>query len=200
MPQTMAPTSPLVICVDVGEFRRESSDALDFKFFSGVMKADLRALLDTAFENAAKRDDALIRVVPAVEDQGAERIIVAIFRRRKIFHDRLENLVDADSGFALQSTACAMSTRPIISSISLEHAIGVRGWKIDLVHGRENFEVAVERHENVGERLRLDALRSIDHEDRAFASGERARDFVSEVDVPGRIDQVENVVCPSFAL
>ena len=45
----------------------------------------------------------------------------------------------------------------------------------------------------IGERLGFDALRGIDDEQRAFAGGEGARDFVREVDVAGRVDQVELV-------
>ena len=80
----------------------------------------------------------------------------------------------------------------------LEHALRVGGRKIDLVDRRKDFEVVVERHEDVGERLRLDALGGIDDENRAFAGGQRARDFVSEVDVAGSIDQVEDVLLSVF--
>ena len=43
----------------------------------------------------------------------------------------------------------------------------------------------------VGQRLRFHALRRIDDQQRAFAGGQRARDFVGEIDVAGRVDQVE---------
>ncbi len=45
----------------------------------------------------------------------------------------------------------------------------------------------------VGERLRLEALSRVDHEDGALAGRERARDLVAEIDVAGRVDQVELV-------
>ena len=41
--------------------------------------------------------------------------------------------------------------------------------------------------------LRFHALAGIAQQQRAFAAGERARDFVMEVDVPRRIDQVDLV-------
>src|SRR4029079_10149918 len=40
----------------------------------------------------------------------------------------------------------------------------------------------------------VDALAGIDHQERAFAGGERAVDLVGEIDVAGRVDQVEDVV------
>ena len=69
--------------------------------------------------------------------------------------------------------------------------VGPRDRQIDLVEDRDDVEVVVERDVDVRERLRLDALRGIDDEQRAFARGERARDLVVEVDVARRVDQVE---------
>jgi hypothetical protein len=46
---------------------------------------------------------------------------------------------------------------------------------------------------HVGERLRLHALARVHDQDRALAGGERARHLVGEVDVAGRVDEVELV-------
>ena len=54
-------------------------------------------------------------------------------------------------------------------------------------------EALREREVDVGERLRLDALRGVDDEDRALAGLEAAADLVGEVDVAGRVDEVEAV-------
>ena len=62
--------------------------------------------------------------------------------------------------------------------------------QVDLVEDRDDLEVVVEREVDVGERLRLDALRGVDDQERALARREAARDLVGEVDVPGRVDQV----------
>ncbi len=51
----------------------------------------------------------------------------------------------------------------------------------------------MQRQIGVGERLRLDALRSVHHQQRAFAGLQAARNFVGEIDVAGRVDQVELV-------
>jgi hypothetical protein len=47
---------------------------------------------------------------------------------------------------------------------------------------------------DIGERLRLDPLRGVDHQQRALAGGERAVDLIGEVDMAGGVDQVEDVV------
>ena len=72
-------------------------------------------------------------------------------------------------------------------------ALGLGGGQVDLVEDRHDLVVGVERLVDVGERLRLDALGCVDHEQRALAGGERARHLVGEIDVAGRVDQVEDV-------
>ena len=52
---------------------------------------------------------------------------------------------------------------------------------------------SLQREVDVGERLRLDALRGVDDEDRALAGLQAVADLVGEVDVAGRVDEVEPV-------
>ncbi len=54
----------------------------------------------------------------------------------------------------------------------------------------------LDRLVDVRQRLRLDALRRIDDEQRALARGERARDLIGEVDMARRVHQVELVQLP----
>ncbi len=54
--------------------------------------------------------------------------------------------------------------------------------------------VGVERVIDVGERLRLDALAGVDDQQRALAGRQRAVHLVGEVDVTGRVHQVEDVI------
>ena len=72
--------------------------------------------------------------------------------------------------------------------------LGLRARQIDLVDDRNDLEVVLDRQVGVGQRLRFDALRGVHQQQRAFAGGERPRDFVREVHVPGRVDQVEDVL------
>ena len=65
---------------------------------------------------------------------------------------------------------------------------------LDLVEDRDDLMIVVERLVNVGERLGLDALRGVDHQQRAFTGSQRTRHLVGEVDVTGRVHQVEDVV------
>ena len=75
-------------------------------------------------------------------------------------------------------------------------AVGLGRRQVDLVEDRDDLVVGVDRLIDVGERLRLDALRGVDDEERALARRERARDLVGEVDMAGRVHQVEDIVAP----
>ena len=76
-----------------------------------------------------------------------------------------------------------LGTRPI--------GVGLR--QVHLVEDRNDLDAEVERGVAVGDGLRLDALARIDDEERAFARRQRPADFVREVDVAGRVDQVQLV-------
>ena len=75
----------------------------------------------------------------------------------------------------------------------LDHHVGLGRRQVDLVEDRDDREALAEREVDVREGLGLDALRGVDDEDRALARLERAADLVREVDVAGRVDQVQPV-------
>ncbi len=86
--------------------------------------------------------------------------------------------------------------RRIQSDGAFDHllrALDVGAGQVDLVDDGNDLQPVVDRDVGVGERLRLDALRRVNDQQRAFARGQRARDFVAEVDMAGRVDQVELV-------
>ena len=65
--------------------------------------------------------------------------------------------------------------------------------QVDLVEDRDERQVLAHGEVDVGQRLGLDALRRVDDEDRALAGLQAVADLVGEVDVPGRVDEVEAV-------
>ena len=82
---------------------------------------------------------------------------------------------------------------PISSLDFARHALGLGARQVDLVQARDQLEARLDREVGVGDRLRLDPLRGVDDQQRPLAGGQRARDLVGEVDVPGRVDQVQLV-------
>ena len=51
----------------------------------------------------------------------------------------------------------------------------------------------VERLIDIGERLRLDSLAGVDDEKRALAGVQRTRHLIGEIDVAGRVHQIEDI-------
>ena len=75
----------------------------------------------------------------------------------------------------------------------LPHPLGLGGGQIDLVQDRHDLVIVVERLVDIGQRLRLDPLAGVDHQQRAFAGGQAAVDLIGEIDMARRVDQVELV-------
>ncbi len=75
----------------------------------------------------------------------------------------------------------------------LAHLFRLRRREVDLVQDRDHLMVVVERLIDIGERLRLDPLARIDHQQRALAGGEAAVHLIGEIDMARRVDQVQLV-------
>ena len=69
----------------------------------------------------------------------------------------------------------------------------LRAGQVDLVDDGNDIQVVVDREIRVRQRLRLDALRGVHQEERTLARRQRARHLVREVDVPRRVDQVQDI-------
>ena len=145
-----------------------------------------------AAENAHQSDHAFVHVIPTVEDERADGVLVGRFRRRDSCDDRFEHLVDADALLGAGQNR-VRRVEPDDFLDLLLGALDVGAGQIDFVDHGNDFETVIEREINVGERLRFDPLARIDHQQRALARGQAARHFVREIDVPGSIDQVEHV-------
>ena len=113
--------------------------------------------------------------------------------------DRLEHVVDADAGLGAGEHRLAGVEADDVLDL-LADLLGLGGGEVDLVDDRDDLVVVLDRLVDVGERLRLDPLRRVDHQQRAFAGGEAAADLVGEVDVAGRVHQVELVGQPVLAV
>src|SRR5271156_5469196 len=172
--------------------RREMPQAHHLAQLVGAHQANFHAIAQLAAENAHQPDHAFVHVIPTVEDERADGVLVGRFRRRDSRDDRFEHLVDAD---ALLS-AGQNRVRSIKPDDFLDLLLGtfdVGAGQIDFVDHGNNFETVIEREINVGERLRLDPLARVDHQQRALTCSQAARHFVREIHMPGRVDQVEYI-------
>ena len=137
-------------------------------------------------------DDALVRVVVGVEDEGLERLRRIALRRRNAGDDRLEDLGDAGAVLGRgEDHLLAGDRQDALELLHDDLRLGRR--QVDLVEDRDDRQALAHREVDVGQGLGLDALGRVDDEDRPLAGLEAAADLVAEVDVAGRVDEVEAV-------
>ena len=83
---------------------------------------------------------------------------------------------------------------PRTCSISAAQRSGSAAGQVELVEAGDDLEVVLEGQVAVGQRLGLDALGGVDEQDHALAGGQGPGHLVAEVDVAGRVDEVDDVV------
>jgi len=125
---------------------------------------------DRAVDDAHAGDGAAISVVVRVEDQRAKRGIGVALGRGHALHDRLEQLVNADPFLrAHEQDVVRIGADQVVHFLLSPFRLGAR--QVDLVEDRYDLEARIEREKEIRQRLRLNALRRVDDEDRALAGG-----------------------------
>ena len=155
----------------------------------------LVVLADVAVKDAHRGHHTAILVKVRVEDEGLERGVSVSRGRGDEEHDGLEQVVDAFAGLTGDAHGVVGGDGKVLLDLGLD-LVGMGARQVDLVDGRHDVELGVHGEVGVGDGLRLDALRGVDHEHRALARRERAGDLVGEVDVTRRVDEVELVGLP----
>ena len=175
----------------LGRFRRDDADLEHLVDGSGGHHLDPVAMAELAIDHADVGDDATVGVVDGVEDQGTWWCI----------GDPLGSGYDVDDLVEQGLHTLARLRRDVqhVVDIAADDVrdlgrilLRLRTWQVDLVEHRDDVEIGVQRQIEVGQRLRLDALRSIDEQHGALTRLERPAHLVGEVDVPGSVDHVEH--------
>ena len=151
------------------------------------------ALAELAVDDPDVGDDAAVGVVDGVEDERSGRGVRVARRVRDLVDDGVEQLLDALPGLRGDLEHVARVAADDGGQL-LRVALGLGGGQVDLVEHRDDLEVRVDRQVEVGQRLRLDALRGVDEQDGALAGFQAPADLVGEVDVAGGVDHVQDVV------
>ena len=132
---------------------------------------DFLALADHAVDDADQDDDAEVGVVPAVDEHRLQRRAAVALGRGDALDDRVEHFLDADARLG--------AGHDRVRGVEPDHFLdlgadlfGLGGGEVDLVDDGDDLMVVLDRLVDVGERLRLDSLRRVDDEQRAFARGE----------------------------
>ena len=175
-----------------GHLRREEPDVIDLRLGAGLHRLDRLAFGERAVDDADVGDHAAVLVELGVEDQRAGGGVRVAARRRHALDQLVEDLDDALAGLGADAEHAVGRLADQVGDL-LADPLGLGAREVDLVQARDQLESGLDRQIRVGDRLRLDALRGIDDEQRALACGEAARDLVGEVDVSGRVDQMQLV-------
>ncbi len=75
----------------------------------------------------------------------------------------------------------------------LADSLGLGRGQVNLVQYRDHLKALLDRRIAVGNALGLDPLRSVHHQQRAFAGSQRAGHFVAEIDVSRRVDKIQHI-------
>ncbi len=74
------------------------------------------------------------------------------------------------------------------------HLFGIGACHITFIDNRDNFEIVLNRHIQVGNSLCLYTLRRIDNQQRTLASGNRTGHLIREVHVSRSVNQVKDIL------
>ncbi len=107
-------------------------------------------------------------------------------------HDGLQHVVDAETGLRGDHQRIGGIETDHILDLPLD-LVGFRRGQVDLVQHRHDLVPGIERMVDICQCLRLDTLTSVDDQQRTFASRQRPRHLIGEVDMAGSVDQIEDV-------
>jgi hypothetical protein len=177
---------------DRHELRPEDAELQRLGGRARAHQPDLVVLAERARRQPDVDDHALVGVVVAVEDQALDGSRRVALRRRDPGDDRLEDL--GHPGSVLGRGEEDLLARDREDVLELVHdRVGVGRGQVDLVQDGDQGQSLAQGEMNIGEGLRLDPLGRVDDEDRALAGLEAVADLVGEVDMAGRVDQVQAV-------
>ena len=135
------------------------------------------------------------RAVPAVHQQRLERRVPIPFRRRQPCDQRLQHTLDVQPRLGADLHGIrGVQTDDVLDL--LLHPFGFGRWQVDLVEDRHDLVIGIDRLVDVGKGLRFHALRRIDHQQAALARGQATADLIREIDMAGRVHQVQFVGQP----
>ncbi len=171
---------------------REHADAIHLVGRVRGHQPDALAFFQLAVDNADEDDDAEIEVVPGIDQQRLQRRIRLALGRGQPGDDAFEHRLDIQPRLG--------GNRDRLGGVDADHvldllayALGLGGGQVDLVEHRDDVEPGIDRLIDIGQGLGFHALARVDHQQRALAGGKAARNLIAEIDVPGRVHQVEDI-------
>jgi hypothetical protein len=175
-----------------GHLRAEEADVVDVGLGPVLHRDDPTALEEGAVDHPHVGDHAPVLVELGVEDQRPRRRLEVALRGRDALDDRLQHVDHPLPGLRRDPERFLRVAAEQVGHL-FGDPLGLGAGKVDLVDDRDQLQPVLDGQIGVGDGLRLDPLGGVDDEQGALAGGEAARDLVGEVDVAGRVDQVQVV-------
>ena len=179
--------------------RQEDARFDDFKFLARRHHADALARFDAAFHDADIGNSPFIGIEMGVEDEGPQGLVPIVSRCRDALDDSFQDLVDTVARLGADHNGIGCIEADDVFDF-LADPVRVGTGQVDFVDDGNDFQVVFQGQIDVSQGLGFDALRSIDDEQRPFASGQAARYFVIEVDVPRRVDEIQCILFAIFGI
>ncbi len=148
--------------------------------------------LERSLHHPHQHHHADVVVEPGVDDQRLQGRVRIALRRRDPGNHGLEHVIDTLAGLGAHPDRVACVDADDVLDLGYD-ALGLRHRQVDLVEHRHDLDALLEGGVAIRDRLRLDALRGVDHQQRSFARSERARNFVGEIDVARSVDQMQAI-------
>ena len=169
------------------------ADLLDFLGEARLHVPDLGGAAQDTVHDPDRAHHPSVLVVGRVEDQGAQRRAGVSRWSRHPLHDGVEELLDALP--RLGRDPQDRLGRDAEDALDLGRVLlGLGRGKVDLVERGDDLEVVLQGLVTGGEGLGLNALGGVDEQHRPFTGRQGPAHLVAEVDVAGRVDQVQDVV------
>ena len=172
---------------------RDHAHLEQFVHLAGEHHPDPLPGADVAVDDADVGDHAAVGVVHRVEDQRAGRGGRVADRGGHLAHDHVEQVGHALAGLGTDPQHVVGVAADDVRDLG-RVPLRLRGRQVDLVQYRDDVQVVLQRQVQVGQRLRLDALRGVHQQHRTLAGGQRPGHLVGEVHVAGGVDEVQHVV------
>ncbi len=129
-----------------------------------------------------------------VEDQRLQRPVLVAFRRGKWrCHEWPRALLDAEPRVLPEGEQNILLLAADQVDHLILHLVDHGRIHVDLVEHRHDLQIVAHGEVEIRYRLRLNALRGVDHQQRSLARSDGARHLVGKVDVSRGVDQVERV-------
>ena len=178
---------------------REHTNAFHHMCGTCPHHANFHTLADLAMLYPHQRHHTKIGVIPAVNQQCRQRGLYIAHRRRHFFHHRFQNVRDTCPGLGacLNSVICRKADH--LFDLGL-HPLGFCRRQVNLVQYRHDLVIRLHRLIHIGQCLRLNPLAGINHQQRSFASGQRARHFIAEIHMARCVHQVQHIILAVFRL